>query len=379
MHLVLKFCLLLIGIQIGLGFEISPLILIGNFGVFDVLLLLCVIITSKYHINKNRIIIFSSILLLSFFMAIGNAYAVISPVVDGSILPVARMMWYAMWVYVIFVSGKEQISFLLLGISLGVIFYAGFSIVLYLQNPVMYFGIPYISSNVNNANTLGYFMSFGLVVMLLTLLEFPNCKIIKLIIYLGIVLCSTVGVMTMSKTFWLSFVIIAMISTLNKHRMFRYPIFLLFATLVYYIYPVLVSRLRGSKNSNNHRLDMLDAGVNMIDRSPFLGSGHQAFYKLGPLFNRIESDVHNVFIGVTIEYGIITLLIFCSIYFFLPITHLVKNFSIFDQKKMLFLLTIILGVLWGMVSGLVFSDRLYLVVITMCMTPAFHTKKFRIN
>ena len=120
------------------------------------------------------------------------------------------------------------------------------------------------------------------------------------------------------------------------------------------------------------------SGIEMIKTSPLYGSGHQAYQSLGAQFGATESDAHNVFVGIGLEYGLIALSLFLLNYFLLPLYIFVKLHPTEREQALYFCVLIFIGALWGMTTGLVFSDKIYILLLGSFIS-LYAAKKVKLN
>lgn len=375
-----NFSLFVLGIQVGVGFELKILNITGNFGYFDPLLfyiLVILFLKKKTLLNSssfNYLIFFSSLII---FVIFGNLYALFNPNLDGSIIPVFRFGFYILWVLMIFLLNKDQLNYFLFGIIIGLIIYALYSYYLFLLNPRYFWAFPYIATELNNANTLGYYMSFGVLTSLIYLDTFVVKDVKRIITYFSIVLFSSICIFSISKTAWLAIFFIAVIVVIFRLKKFKFLFAIL--SLFYFIlnfYPVVEKRMNISKDSNEQRLNLIKSGFEMAMESPFIGSGHKAFQFLEPKYGHTASDAHNVFAGIALEYGFIALIVFIYCYFILPASIYFKNKRTTYNVSLFYFITILVGILWGMTTGMIFSDKLYLTLIAINISLFHNQQKY---
>ena len=123
---------------------------------------------------------------------------------------------------------------------------------------------------------------------------------------------------------------------------------------------------------------MIMSGIEMIKISPLYGSGHQAYQSLGAQFGATESDAHNVFVGIGLEYGLIALSLFLLNYFILPLYIFMMLHPRERDPALFFCVVIFIGALWGMTTGLVFSDKIYILLIG-CFISLYAANRAKLN
>lgn len=363
MSFLLNSLLFALGMQAGIGFQFGIFIISGNLGYADLLLPICIFLLSTRKFTNLAYQMSSIFILLILILTLSNLIAATSAGLSGSILPVFRIIWLFMFFLIILLSDRNNIKSLILGVSVGITIYALYSYYLYSLAPRTFFGVPYIASKINNANTLGYFMTFGVLSQLILLDIIRSDYLSKIWVFLSILFCSTAGILTMSKTAWLSFMIIFTAYLFVRLKFLRFPAIIFGLVFLTVAFPVIEGRISGSSRSNDQRLNMITSGIDMIQVSPLYGSGHQAYQSLGRQFGVRESDAHNVFVGIGLEYGVIALTLFLIAYFIVPLLAFIRLNSIERIKALPFGLLLVLGALWGMTTGLVFSDKLYILLM----------------
>jgi O-antigen ligase len=375
MQFIINNFLLLIGIQVGMGFEINPMIIAGNVGYFDPLVIIVLFLCSTRGLSRGISFLAGLVLALVIWMTLSNLGALLSGQPNGSALPALRAVWYLLFITMISALNRIEILRLLMGICLGTLFYAFYSIFLHFQSPVNYWGIPAIARGDNNGNTLGYFMSFGIISIIFIWKSINDSPVLKLILAVAFFTLSCVGFLTLSKTFWIFLIVLLGSLVLFIKGSFIIILALPLLTVAWFFAsPAVLGRLEGSDGSNTQRLEMLLAGLRMIADAPVFGMGHQAFFEFGSNYGRWESDVHNVFVGVGLEYGVLGIIIFTFIYFILPLIAYLKMRSFtLNQTNWLIPVTLGTGILWGLTCGLPLSDRLYITLV--CSFIFFNTPK----
>ena len=360
---LLNSLLFILGVQTGIGFELGIFIISGNFGYADTLLPICLIILLKRKVSNNVYPFLIIFLALIFIMIFSNFVASSIANLSGSILPVFRIIWLFLFFFLILISQKNNVNSLICGLSVGVTSYAVYTFYLYSLEPRTFFGVPYIASEINNGNTLGFFMTFGVIANLILLDLKKRNYILRRAIWFSIILCSITGLLTISKTAWLSLFIIFSVYIFFRLKLLRLPAVIFATFFVTTFFTVIEGRIDGSKTSNNQRVDMIMSGIEMIQISPLYGSGHKAYQSLGPQFGVTESDAHNVFVGIGLEYGLLALSLFLVNYFLLPLYIFMKLHPKERESALFFCVLIFIGALWGMTTGLVFSDKIYILLL----------------
>jgi len=170
--------------------------------------------------------------------------------------------------------------------------------------------------------------------------------------FLGLAFFTFCGILTFSRTFFLLWIVMVLISVIQNKKNLKYLglgigtiIFLISITSILKLNTDRLNILLGLVNQGvivndigaNSRTETWALYYELIYNSPFFGNGYQSF-----MSDKIyEVGVHNNYLRILGEAGIIPFILFVGIYLII----LVKSILVFKTKPYLFLLAISLVIL----------------------------------
>jgi O-antigen ligase len=248
-----------------------------------------------------------------------------------------------------------------------------------------WFGIPLLASDIYNQNTVGFYLSCGVPVLLAFLIR-SRGLIGKLLFTLALAACTVSAFLTASKGTWATVGVILLGVALL--RAFAKPwLLLLFATLGIgswlavsatgvdeLLTAAVKARWEVSQGSNLQRLEMARAGTEMAVDYPLLGAGPKAYQSVGAKYGRHERDPHNAYVGMAAEIGLpsacLFVLAFLVLYPFLLIRLMRSQRTILSAETVALGGALIGVVLQGFVGGLPASDKVSWLMLGLAAAAA---------
>jgi O-antigen ligase len=235
-----------------------------------------------------------------------------------------------------------------------------------------WFGIPLLASDTYNANTIGFYLSCGVPVLLAFLVR-SRRLLPKLLLLLALLACTASAFLTASKGTW-GTVGLILLGVMLLRAVSAPWLLLVFITLGVgsfvtlkatgadeMLVTAIEARWEVSQGSNLQRLEMVQAAGEMATDYPLLGAGPKAYQAIGMRYGRYERDPHNTYVGLAAEIGLLS-----AVSFGLAMWVLYPAYLIGAGMRMRRLVTpeaIALGgflvavLLQGFVTGLPASDK----------------------
>lgn len=322
-------CLLSVfAIHAGLGPELPYVNLVGNFGVGELALLgiICLIIKLNVKgvpldIVTIHVLVLGVIAMLATFLVSLKGEAL--DVKDG--LSIGRFFEACVLILVIrlFVRTDAKLEFLLISFLFGVILQATVAWALWLTSPKFgWLGLPYLSSDVVNPNTLGFYLALFIPVLLGLFFKgtITTRTILSVILFLSIVTLF----FTWSKGAWGSALIgsAVLILALSWYTKRLLPLTSLVIVILILgvgfgseVKQIVDMRWQSSESTNIQRAEMIKGGIAMWRDAPILGHGPGGYARLGSSYGRNESDPHNAYVISALQFGVLGLIVFLSLTF----------------------------------------------------------------
>jgi O-antigen ligase len=355
---------------LGLGIEFPYIFLFGNLGPADVIIfiLFLAIIKKDSRFPKIAIIpiLIGVIYLISYYYnLLFSGYYTVGLEPFGIVI---RWFYFALMIYVFFnvLTSYRQVLIVLKSLLIGGVILLIYAWINWSEYKTFLNGIPVFSWIRNlNANTLGFYFN---ITLLLSFFFFLREKK-KNMIYLFIAVLFFVSIlMTQSK----ASLLIALITILLYSFRSGFVMFLalpIVGLLLYSIQDLILLRIEGSSASNNDRMSLIEHAFYMVQQSPILGIGPKG-YSL--FFSDMQtSDAHNAYFNIAAEAGVFASALFLLLYF-LVLFKLHKNRPRIN-KDLYTLLTvfIVTFLLYGNVTGLIYSDKVPWLILSISIAAIY--------
>jgi O-antigen ligase len=235
-----------------------------------------------------------------------------------------------------------------------------------------WFRVPLLASETFNANTIGFYLSCGLPVLMALAIR-ARGFFVKLALT-AIIGCFILSAFTTSSKATWGTVALIFGGVLAVRALSRPWLLLMVAMLAAGGYVALTisggDRLVGrlaearwsvSQRSNLQRVEMAQAAAEMASDYPLLGAGPKAFQAIGARYGRYERDPHNAYVGVAAEVGLVAgaifVLTFGVLFPYYIVSAAIRARRLVTPETIAFAGFLTTVLLQGFVTGLPASDK----------------------
>jgi O-antigen ligase len=324
---LVRFFLYLYALHAGLGVETPLINFAGNFGIGDLGLILIVIAMTA----AGRAMQLSGAVIVALVLGILSALSwALAPALGvDNFHPdawgfVLRWFSYAALLMVLPIVVRERRTLwqCLALFATGTCAQLVLAWLVWRQDPrFQLFNIPLLASDVFNANSIGFYLTLGVPVLLALMVRIRGWK--RWLVLLPSLLASVVSAFfTSSKATWATVALIglaALFVQCVRRPLLAVTVLAIAAGSVGVVSQfevaqdaaaVLETRWAASRGSNLQRLEMIEAAAQMAQDYPILGAGPKSYQVLGAQYGRLERDPHNAYVGLAAEIGILGALAF---------------------------------------------------------------------
>jgi O-antigen ligase len=362
----------------GIGVETPGINFAGNFGVGDLALALAALLMSLRNARVTLTLPFFVPVVLGVLSTMSWGFSVLlgpdhfDPSAWGFVV---RWFTYALLLLILpsILTDRRMVWRMLAAFAMGVTAQIVLAWLAWSLAPrYQWFSLPLLASETYNANTIGFYLSCGVPVLLAFLIRSQRITT-KLLLGVTLAACAASAFLTASKATW-GTVGLILLGVILLRALMKPVLLLVLVSLAGVTYIAVTAagyheilgaavkaRWQVSEGSNLQRLEMVQAAGEMATDYPLLGAGPKAYQAIGARYGRHERDPHNSYVGLAAEIGLAAALTFAVTFWLIYPAYVVA--AGLRMRRLITPEAIALGgflaavLLQGLVTGLPASDK----------------------